>query len=78
MTLLTEQPSKSSAAAAADAAGNDDDVDGGAQALVEMSLLEELSRAAEGGEGEADGGGEGEGEDLPAEDVEAAFAAAEK
>ena len=77
MTLLTEQPSKSTGAAA-DVAGADDDADGGARALVEMSLLEELSRAAEGGEGEGEGGGEGDGDDLPAEDVEAAFAAAEK
>ncbi|CAI5528325.1 unnamed protein product [Closterium sp. Naga37s-1] len=56
-----------------------DDVAGEAGDPGDLSLLEELSRAAEGGEGEAGGSGEGEEEGAGlGEDLSAAYAAAER
>ncbi|CAI5951627.1 unnamed protein product [Closterium sp. NIES-64] len=79
MTLLTQHPSAAPGGAIKAAADVADDVAGEAGDPGDLSLLEELSRAAEGGEGEMGGSGEGEEEGAGlGEDLSAAYAAAER
>ncbi|CAI5950865.1 unnamed protein product [Closterium sp. NIES-64] len=79
MTLLTQHPSAAPGGAIKAAADVADDVAGEAGDPGDLSLLEELSRAAEGGEGETGGSGEGEEEGAGlGEDLSVAYAAAER